>query len=64
MAQSVKVKAIRNFSGQKGMILTGTIMELTEPYFTDWVADGLVKPVIESDPYTFKTMQKKGKKDA
>lgn len=54
-----KVKALRNFSGPKGMVLRGEIIEISEPYISDWIAAGLIEVVFEPDPNTFKTMKTK-----
>jgi hypothetical protein len=54
-----KSKALRNFSGPKGMILKGDIIEVSELYVSDWTSLGLIEPVIEPDPNTFKTMKTK-----
>lgn len=62
-----KVIALRNFSGAKGMVLRGEIIELSEPYVTDLTIAGLVAVYVEAEPpkapekESFKTMKTKKK---
>lgn len=62
-----KAKVLRNFSGPKGMIYSGLIIEVPVQYVSDWTASGLIELLSTppTDPLTFKTMKtKKGRKDA
>ena len=64
-----KVKALRNFSGPKSMILRGMIIEVSEPYVSDWTAAGLIEvvpeiPVEEAGYKTMKTKRNAKVKDA
>lgn len=68
MAENTKLIALRNFSGPKNMILRGDIIEVSEPYVTDWTVSGLCAyyterqmPKVEPDPHTFKNMKTKKK---
>ena len=70
MAENIKgmtkLIALRNFSGPKTMILRGEIIEVSEPYVSDWTYAGLCAyyssrelPKIEPEKATFKNMKKK-----
>jgi len=63
---ATKLIALRNFSGPKTMILRGDVIEVNEPYVSDWTEAGLcayyterAMPVVEPDKATFKNMKKK-----
>ena len=60
-----KLIALRNFSGPKVMILRGDIIEVNEPYVSDWTRAGLCAFYSEreqpKEPEGFKTMKTKRK---
>jgi len=60
-----KLIALRNFSGPKSMILTGDIIEIGEPYVSDWTYMGICAYYTEREPAKqpegFKTMKTKKK---
>ena len=59
-----KLIALRNFSGPKGMILTGDVIEVSEPYYTDYTTSGLCAFHSEREypkEGTFKNMKTKKK---
>lgn len=66
MAENTKLIALRNFSGPKNMILRGDIIEVSEPYVTDWTVAGLcafytVREMPKVEPDSFKNMKTKKK---
>jgi len=54
-----KLIAIRNFSGQRGMVLRGDKIEVSEPYFSEYITTGLCIAYITEENPTFKNMIKK-----
>jgi len=60
-----KLIALRNFSGPKTMILRGEIIEVSEPYVSDWTYAGLCAyytgRVMPVEIPGFKTMKTKKK---
>ena len=63
---AAKLIALRNFSGPKTMVLRGEVIEVNEPYVSDWTEAGLcayyterVMPKVEEAG--FKNMKTKKK---
>lgn len=60
-----KLIALRNFSGPKTMILRGEIIEVSEPYVSDWTYAGLcayyTDRIMPVEIPGFKTMKTKKK---
>jgi hypothetical protein len=62
-----KLIALRNFSGTKDMILKGQIIEVNEPYVSNWTylgfcayyTDRELPKAVEAEKATFKNMKKK-----
>lgn len=56
-----KLRAIRNFSGPKGMVINGSIIEVEEPYYTDYQLARLCIVHTEPEKADFKNMKTKKK---
>ena len=41
----MQARAVRNFAGPSGMVLRGEVIEVNEPYFTEWCTSGLIEPL-------------------